>query len=1275
MSFANYLGYPLPPGGSSSGAGSTFTYLTCANETANLPNSLQLEPGAGVSFSYGLNTLTINASTASGGLGTVISVGLIAPNIFQVSGSPVTSSGNITLTFVNQPCSTVFAGPSAGANGAPSFRYLVGTDVMSALSAGTNITLTPVGSTLQISSFDSGGTVTTVGANTITGLATASVSNPTTTPSITFTLIPQPANTSLMGGISGGSSTPVFRLIQGQDLAALVPGANTTITPSGSTLIIASTNPGGTVTNVSDAGLPGSINATVGNPTTTPAISLSWVNQPINTFLGAPSSGSSGTPWFRLIQAADISPAFIPGTNISFIETATSIIVNSTNPGGTVTSVGIIVPSDIFTVTGPITSSGSITIGEQSQPANTIWAAPSGGSGTPGFRKLTGSDLAPALISGLNTTVVNNGSSIQVNAGAAGVTSVSNLDGTLTITPSTGAVVASIANNVALPGNPTAATQSPGNVSTRLATTAFVNALVAATSGTSTVSGVSSVQNLDGTLTISPTSGGVIASIPSNVALPGSPTTTTQSPGDSSTKLATTGFVTTALASVSGGSSLPTGSYGETLQYGASAQWAYSWFGTPASSVIVASNFTATLSPSDVSYQNYYINPSVILGLTLPAASSCPGKVFAFRRTDNTNGAFAYKAFTGDNIDGLTTSINVGLAGSTLSSVPPAIIQSNGINQWFTLSPPTLGLSKGGTGGSLVSAPLGGSIYVANGFLNSTAAGSIGQTLISNGTGAPAFGNINAGPGLTVIALPTGITLTNVGVLSVGNIDGSIAVSSAAGSTLLSVSPSSTVPSGASIGQSLEYGVSGNYWQYGWFGQAASSVLSGTVNFSIPASGSSTQIFAAGNNSSFISLILPPVSSCPGKVFSLKRTDQNSGSAILVDVTAGNSFEGAVTTFALPTAATITPFNNSIVIQNDGVKTWQVISPHIVQLGGGGTGAGLSPNAGGIVYSQSTSMSISPSGIPGQVVISNGTSAPAFNSIKAGPGMTVVSLSTGITVSSVGLISSGIIDGIAYYSGSTTIASTSAGNVGQELIAQGPGEPPIFADRDFAPNISANPLRQTVLWKPSTLTTTAIQIYNTALAITPNGTALNRSLAAGAVQQSMNYLSAASLNAIAGIFTSSTNLTHTGQNPNFLSTIMLPASTDISNGLFWCGLSDSNDAGGLSIQTSATGTNTAAFSYTASDPTQDFYLVTSSTSTGSTTRTDSGVPIVAGVFYTLSFSETASSVTFYINGNQILTQLTNLPVTGNAMGTVITNTSQTGAAVNIRVGPGFVSSQ
>lgn len=72
--------------------------------------------------------------------GSVTSVGLTfdtpAGNIFGVSNSPITSSGNITLTLDTQSVNTVLAGPATGSTAAaPTFRSLVDADIPSVTSA------------------------------------------------------------------------------------------------------------------------------------------------------------------------------------------------------------------------------------------------------------------------------------------------------------------------------------------------------------------------------------------------------------------------------------------------------------------------------------------------------------------------------------------------------------------------------------------------------------------------------------------------------------------------------------------------------------------------------------------------------------------------------------------------------------------------------------------------------------------------------------------------------------------------------------------------------------------------------------------------------------------------------------------------------------------------------------------------------------------------------------------------------------------------------------
>lgn len=72
----------------------------------------------------------VSSFWGGGGGGTVTSVGLSMPNIFSVSGSPVTSSGTLTASLVSQTKNRVFAAPST-ANGVPSFRALVADDIPS----------------------------------------------------------------------------------------------------------------------------------------------------------------------------------------------------------------------------------------------------------------------------------------------------------------------------------------------------------------------------------------------------------------------------------------------------------------------------------------------------------------------------------------------------------------------------------------------------------------------------------------------------------------------------------------------------------------------------------------------------------------------------------------------------------------------------------------------------------------------------------------------------------------------------------------------------------------------------------------------------------------------------------------------------------------------------------------------------------------------------------------------------------------------------------------
>lgn len=121
LSAANLAGV-LPPANGGTGLstlGSPYTVLGVDAAGFGMEYK-SITAGSGISLSNSTGNITISAT---GGGGTVTSVGLSMPSIFTVSGSPVTGSGTLAATFTSQAANTFFAGPS-GAAGPPSFRAL-----------------------------------------------------------------------------------------------------------------------------------------------------------------------------------------------------------------------------------------------------------------------------------------------------------------------------------------------------------------------------------------------------------------------------------------------------------------------------------------------------------------------------------------------------------------------------------------------------------------------------------------------------------------------------------------------------------------------------------------------------------------------------------------------------------------------------------------------------------------------------------------------------------------------------------------------------------------------------------------------------------------------------------------------------------------------------------------------------------------------------------------------------------------------------------------------
>lgn len=154
---------------------------TAPNYVPMLVDTVQLNSTTSV-FTFaaasgaGKCVVSAGGSGGGGGSGTVTDVGLSAPAIFSVSGSPVTTTGTLALSLATQSANLVWSGPGSGSPATPTFRSLVALDIPSLdaakITTGTLATARVVSGTITNSRclhVDSSGNVTVAGADCNTG--------------------------------------------------------------------------------------------------------------------------------------------------------------------------------------------------------------------------------------------------------------------------------------------------------------------------------------------------------------------------------------------------------------------------------------------------------------------------------------------------------------------------------------------------------------------------------------------------------------------------------------------------------------------------------------------------------------------------------------------------------------------------------------------------------------------------------------------------------------------------------------------------------------------------------------------------------------------------------------------------------------------------------------------------------------------------------------------------------------------------------------------------
>lgn len=186
--------------------------------------------------------------------GTVTSVALSLPNLFTVSGSPVTSSGTLTASLATQSANVVFAGPSSGSAAAPTFRALASGDIPDL--SGTYLTTSSASST-YLSQTSAASTYASLTGGTVQTISRDTTLSGTVNLSGTFQI----------GGTAVTSSAAELNLVDGS-VANTVVNSKAVIYGSGGEIAASSISTTGNVTiggNLTVNGTTTSINSTTVN--------------------------------------------------------------------------------------------------------------------------------------------------------------------------------------------------------------------------------------------------------------------------------------------------------------------------------------------------------------------------------------------------------------------------------------------------------------------------------------------------------------------------------------------------------------------------------------------------------------------------------------------------------------------------------------------------------------------------------------------------------------------------------------------------------------------------------------------------------------------------------------------------------------------------------------------------------------------------------------------------------------------------------------------------
>jgi hypothetical protein len=188
----------------------------------NVLKNTTIVAGTGIAISHNNDgSIVINSTVIGSSGGTVTSIDMSLPSsLFTTSGGPISISGTLAATLINQNTSTFFAAP-IGIAGTPTFRSITLLDLPSNVATNTSFT---AGNGISIVSgminATSTATVSLVNLSLPTFLFTTSGNPITSSGTLTATLVNQSANT-IFAGPDGVIGSPTFRTLVALDIPNL----------------------------------------------------------------------------------------------------------------------------------------------------------------------------------------------------------------------------------------------------------------------------------------------------------------------------------------------------------------------------------------------------------------------------------------------------------------------------------------------------------------------------------------------------------------------------------------------------------------------------------------------------------------------------------------------------------------------------------------------------------------------------------------------------------------------------------------------------------------------------------------------------------------------------------------------------------------------------------------------------------------------------------------------------------------------------------------------